>query len=64
MGNGRLVNSVAKVYSKLFGRQLDGLTNVCVTIGAVQALHSTIVGLVNEGEEVVLFEPSYDCYRA
>lgn len=32
--------------------------------GGVGALYSSITGLVNPGEEVILFTPFYDCYQA
>lgn len=31
--------------------------------GGVEGLYCAIMGLVNPGEEVILFDPSYDCYR-
>ncbi len=31
--------------------------------GAVEGLFCAILGLVNEGEEVVMFDPSYNAYR-
>jgi len=34
-----------------------------VTNGGVEALYCSIMGLVNPGEEVIVFDPSYDCYR-
>jgi len=35
-----------------------------VSAGAVSCLNSIFIGLVNPGEEVILLDPSYDCYRA
>ena len=32
------------------------------TLGAYEALHCAITGLVNPGDEVVIIEPHYDCY--
>lgn len=37
---------------------------ITVTNGATGALASTFLGLINPGDEVVLFEPYYDSYRA
>lgn len=37
---------------------------VTVTGGATGALAATMIGLINPGDEVVLFEPFYDSYRA
>ena len=37
---------------------------ITVTNGATGALAATMLGLINPGDEVVLFEPFYDSYRA
>ena len=33
-----------------------------VTSGATEALAACLLGLIEPGDEVVLFEPLYDCY--
>ena len=38
------------------------MSEVCVSNGAVQLLYNSITALVNPGDEVILFEPFYDCY--
>lgn len=40
----------------------DPKTEVLVTSGATEALAACILGLVSPGDEVVVFEPLYDCY--
>ncbi len=42
----------------------DPDTGITVTAGATEALAAATLGLVNPGDEVVLFEPFYDSYRA
>lgn len=37
---------------------------ITVTAGATEAIAAALIGLVNPGDEVVLFEPFYDSYRA
>ncbi|KAL4506698.1 hypothetical protein ABPG72_000269 [Tetrahymena utriculariae] len=63
-GSPKLVKAIADFYSPIFNRQLDANTNVCVSAGGVSCLNSIFLGLVNPGEEVILLDPSYDCYRA
>lgn len=46
------------------GLWVDPEACVTVTSGCTEALAAAILGLVNPGEEVILFEPFYDSYRA
>ncbi|XP_045462049.1 kynurenine aminotransferase-like [Harmonia axyridis] len=63
-GHPRLVNAIAKLYSKIIERNLNPNTEVLTTAGAYEALYSTIVGHVDDGDEVIIVEPFYDCYEA
>lgn len=42
----------------------DPTTEVTITSGCTEAIAATLLGLVNPGDEVILFEPFYDSYRA
>ncbi|RMD66145.1 MAG: aminotransferase class I/II-fold pyridoxal phosphate-dependent enzyme, partial [Planctomycetota bacterium] len=44
--------------------ELDADEEITVTPGCTGAIAAATLGLVNPGEEVVLFEPYYDSYRA
>jgi len=63
-GHPRLVNAIAAVYSPLFGRALDPMSEIVVTTGATEGIFATMQGLVNPGDEVILIEPFYDSYPA
>ena len=54
--------AVADHYTRFQGVQLDPTTEVFVTSGATEALTCAILGLVRPGDEVVLFQPTYDSY--
>ena len=62
LGDLKLVESISRTYSNIFHRKIDPLTEVCVSNGAVQLLYNSITSLINPGDEVILFEPFYDCY--
>lgn len=47
-----------------YGLDADPDTEVLVTVGATEAISATILGLVEPGDEVILFEPYYDSYAA
>jgi methionine transaminase len=49
-------------YSKLHGCEINPETEITITAGATQAIYNTISAVVNEGDEVLLFSPAYDCY--
>lgn len=63
-GNLPLVQALAKVYSPLFGRALDPMTNIIATVGATEALFLSFMAFCNPGDEVLLMEPFYDSYPA
>ncbi|XP_074871749.1 kynurenine--oxoglutarate transaminase 1-like isoform X2 [Carettochelys insculpta] len=62
-GHPALVTILARFYGKLLGQELDPWTNVLVTIGAYQALFNCFQALVDEGDEVIIIEPYFDCYE-
>lgn len=48
----------------LYGLEFDPDSEVTVTTGATEAIHSAFLGLLDPGDEVVAFEPFYDSYPA
>ncbi len=59
-----LLRAIANVWSREEARDLEVGREVCITSGCTEAIAATMLGLVNPGDEVVLFEPFYDSYRA
>ncbi len=59
-----LTQALADVYSPALGCAIDADAEVTVTAGCTEAIAATLLGLVNPGDEVILFEPYYDSYRA
>ena len=62
-GRVELRRAIAGHAKRFYGLTFDPETQVLVTSGATEALTASIMGLVGQGEEIVLIEPSYDCYR-
>ncbi len=63
-GHMPLVETLAQLYSPLFGRTLDPQREVVVTTGATEGIFATMQALVDPGDEVILIEPFYDSYPA
>lgn len=61
-GHPRLVNAIAKLYSKVINRDLNPNQEVLVTAGAYEALFVTLQGHTNPGDEWIIIEPFFDCY--
>ncbi len=54
---------IAKVIFETYQHQVNPDTDITVTAGATQAIYATISALVSAGDEVILFDPAYDCYN-
>lgn len=50
-------------WKRTTGMDIDGDAQVTVTAGCTEGLAATFLGLVEPGDEVILFEPYYDCYH-
>ncbi|MCB0431201.1 MAG: aminotransferase class I/II-fold pyridoxal phosphate-dependent enzyme, partial [Flavobacteriales bacterium] len=57
-----LREAIARKTEKLYGANYDPETEVTVTAGATQAIYTAIAATIREGDEVIVFEPAYDCY--
>ncbi|MCA9300105.1 MAG: aminotransferase class I/II-fold pyridoxal phosphate-dependent enzyme, partial [Phycisphaerales bacterium] len=59
-----LCEAIAHRWARDTGMAVDPDTTVTVTSGCTEALAATFLGLLNPGDEVILFEPWYDSYQA
>jgi len=59
-----LTGAIADSWADHTGARIDPHRTVTVTSGCTEALMASFLGLINPGDEVVLFEPFYDSYRA
>ncbi|MBL8271160.1 methionine aminotransferase [Steroidobacter sp.] len=62
IGVAELREQIALKLGASYGRVPNVDSEITVTLGATEALFSAIVSLVHPGEEVILFDPSYDSY--
>ncbi len=54
--------TLSNYLTKTYGGEINPNSEITVTAGATQAIYNTISAVVNEGDEVILFSPAYDCY--
>jgi N-succinyldiaminopimelate aminotransferase len=59
-----LLAAIAAHQERFYGLEVDPGAGVQVTFGATEAISSALLGLLEEGDEVVVFEPLYDSYAA
>ncbi|MBT8491556.1 MAG: aminotransferase, partial [Deltaproteobacteria bacterium] len=62
MGLPVLRQAVAAHDRRFYGLDIDPTSEVMVTSGATEALAACLLGSLNPGDEVVVFEPLYDSY--
>jgi len=58
-----LLDKIAVLTQKSYNRKVTASTDILVTAGATEGIFATIQALVNKGEEVLILDPSYDCYE-
>jgi aminotransferase len=55
--------AIAAKYLRDYGMSIDPETEVCVTCGSTEAMVATMLGVLDPGDEVIVFEPFYENYR-
>ena len=62
--NGRpaLRQAIAQKASRFYGQTVDANSEITILHGATEAIFATVLGLVDPGDEVIVFEPFYDSY--
>ncbi|MEO6304323.1 MAG: methionine aminotransferase [Bacteroidia bacterium] len=58
----QLRECIAKIVSNCYGQNYNPDTEITVTAGATQAIYTAIAAFIHAGDEVIVFEPAYDCY--
>jgi methionine aminotransferase len=58
-----LLSKIALLVQSSYGRTSNPDTEI-LAAGATQAIFATIQALVDTDDEVIILDPSYDCYEA
>lgn len=58
-----LRESVCYKTNALYGSNYNPETDITITAGATQAIFTVISAVVSRNDEVIIFEPAYDCYE-
>jgi N-succinyldiaminopimelate aminotransferase len=61
-GEAVLRAAVAGHAARFYGQETDPATEISITSGVTEALHAALFSFVDPGDEVIVFEPFYDCY--
>ncbi len=57
-----LRKKLSEKIKKLYNHTYNPETEITITAGGTQALHSAISTIIHEGDEAIIFEPAYDSY--
>jgi methionine aminotransferase len=61
-GTLQLRERIAEIISTCYNANYNVESEITITAGATQAIYTTIAAFVRPGDEVIVFEPAYDCY--
>ena len=59
-----LLEKIAKLTQQSYRRIVNHKSEILITAGATEGIFAAIQALVNPNEEVIILDPSYDCYEA
>ena len=59
-----LLEKISEMIFNQYNRKIDPASSLLVTAGATQAIFTTIQALVHKNEDVIILDPSYDCYES
>lgn len=58
----QLREQISALLQTCYGASYHPDTDITVTAGATQAIYTAIAAFIRQGDEVIVFEPAYDCY--
>ena len=57
-----LREEISRKTEKLYGAVYNPDTEITITAGGTQAIYTAITAVINPNDEVIIFEPAFDCY--
>lgn len=61
-GTIELRERVSQIIDACYTVHYDPDTQITITAGATQAIYTALAAFIKTGDEVIVFEPAYDCY--
>ncbi len=58
----QLRETISEILHTCYNAAYHPDTEITVTAGATQGIYTAIAAFIKEGDEVIVFEPAYDCY--
>jgi methionine aminotransferase len=57
-----LREEISRKTEKLYGAVYNPDTEITITAGGTQAIYTAITAVIHQNDEVIIFEPAFDCY--
>src|SRR4051812_21293253 len=57
-----LRNAIAEKVAFLYNAKVDPREEITITPGGTYAIYSALTSILNQGDEVIVFQPAYDSY--
>ncbi|MBI3520218.1 MAG: aminotransferase class I/II-fold pyridoxal phosphate-dependent enzyme [Bacteroidetes bacterium] len=57
-----LREQISALIQNCYGAEYHPDTEITITAGATQGIYTSIAAFIHKGDEVIVFEPAYDCY--
>jgi methionine aminotransferase len=58
----QLRETISTIISTCYNSNYDPESEITITAGATQGIYTAIAAFISKGDEVIVFEPAYDCY--
>jgi len=58
----QLRERIAEIMSRCYNALYNPATEITITAGATQGIYTALAAFIHPGDEVIVFEPAYDCY--